>query len=170
MATLEELTSRVADLESTISSATGINPLPEKASPTTADSLEISDPSGTSFRITLARVLNHNSVDRTISQTISQFQVLKLPQTIPADKDEIDIGSQLLAVALLGGVLGDVISVLFTGVVTNNNWNWNTALPIFLDTSGGMTQTAPTTGTSWILGKPIDTISMYFRPKDPVIL
>jgi hypothetical protein len=56
------------------------------------------------------------------------------------------------------------------GAITEPSWNWTLNSPIFLSTSGQMTQTPPATGFSLIVGFPLSATSMYIAIREPITL
>lgn len=172
MATIEELDTRLAELEVTINGAVSVHGLPEKYVPDPTDSIEIQSAGGASHRVTLERIKNHNTSFITAGVSVTKGRIVTVANGLLADKDDIDVSKHLLGIALESGAAGVIIEILYLGIMYDIDWNWNTSatMPIFLANNGELTQIPPTTGTSWVLAKASDTKNIFFRPKEPLVL
>lgn len=60
---------------------------------------------------------------------------------------------------------GSAVSILHDGVIEEPSWNWDTSLPVYLGSSGQLTQTAPTVGSGavflQIVGVPLTPTRLY---------
>lgn len=68
----------------------------------------------------------------------------------------------LLDSAILSGATGDGI---FYGSLTDSSWNWDIELPIFLSSSGTLTQSPPVSGFVRIVAQPITATALVFNPQ-----
>ena len=76
----------------------------------------------------------------------------------------------VIAIAVTDVALNEEGTFLKQGQVTNPSWTWTLGLPIFLGTSGSMTQTAPSTPLTIIqeVARPITAHTIEFNPKGTV--
>jgi hypothetical protein len=63
-----------------------------------------------------------------------------------ADKDTLAHESLVVGVTTQSASVDDPIIVQTEGLMTFGSWSWTAGMPVFLDTSGQLTQTAPTAG------------------------
>lgn len=66
-------------------------------------------------------------------------------------------------------VSGDPVSIMAKGRLIEPSWAWTPYLPIFLGTSGQLTQTPPTTGFLIVLGTALDATTMMVNPFQPFV-
>jgi len=59
--------------------------------------------------------------------------------------------------------------VLVLGIMQNSSWSWTAQKWIFLSTSGGLTQTVPSSGFTKIMGYAISANTMFVCPAQPVL-
>ena len=83
--------------------------------------------------------------------------------------------NRVVGITLGAAVMGDAVSILTSGSITEPGWSWNTALPIFLSQSGGLTQTVPTVGAgdafSQVVAMPTSATSILVTVNpDPIRL
>lgn len=69
-----------------------------------------------------------------------------------------------LGLTLGASAQGAQINVCLSGLVTSPGWNFTNG-PIWLGTSGGLTQTEPTTGGSVVVGRALSPTSFIFLPE-----
>jgi hypothetical protein len=84
---------------------------------------------------------------------------------------EVELQTGLMEFASVYGmveidaVIGDVVTVVLDGVVTNPAWNWTAAgpsAPLYVDPTGVLTPTEPTDGV--VVGAVVDINSILVRP------
>jgi hypothetical protein len=69
----------------------------------------------------------------------------------------------------LGAVgIGENVTVQHSGYVTNVGWSWTMGLPIFLSTTGLLTQTQPASGFVQVVGHAADTDTMFISIETPI--
>lgn len=86
--------------------------------------------------------------------------------------DNSDINSVYNAIGISKGAsdINSSVEVQIAGIISFNGWNWNLGVPIFLGTSGQLTQTAPTIGYLQIVGYPTSTTDMIIQINNVVLL
>lgn len=89
---------------------------------------------------------------------------------IYADQSNLDHTNKVVGLTMNAADLGASVTVLIEGPITEPSWNWDTNLPVFLSTSGQMTQTPPTSGFSLIIGFPETSTRLMVRINRPIIL
>jgi hypothetical protein len=62
------------------------------------------------------------------------------------------------------------VDIQIFGIMVEPSWNWTMELPIFLSTSGVLTQTAPTSGFILIMGFPVSSSAMMIEKGIPITL
>lgn len=89
---------------------------------------------------------------------------------IYADRTEPTHVGKVLGMTLGAIADGDSGDVLRAGEVVEPSWNWTLDAPVFLGTSGQLTQTPPLTGFSLIVGFPVSTTKLFVSLREPLIL
>lgn len=89
---------------------------------------------------------------------------------IYADKDTLSHIFKVYGLTTSSAVVDGNVSIITSGDYSNNTWSWDLTKPIFLSNSGELTQTAPTTGFSIIVGYPVTTTKMFIDIKGPIKL
>lgn len=56
-----------------------------------------------------------------------------------------------------GVILGDTVTIVTGGILSDVSWNWDTTKPIYLGNNGILTQTEPTTGFSQVVAQPVSS-------------
>lgn len=77
-----------------------------------------------------------------------------------------------LGITLGAAVQGGAVTIQTYGELVEPSWNWTLNLPIFLDTNGLLTQTAPVSPAVFqrILGFPLSVTGMFISLRDPIFL
>lgn len=65
--------------------------------------------------------------------------------------------------------LGGEVTVVFFGEMEESSWNWNVNLPIWISTSGLLTQTPPETGFSCIIAFPVTATKIFVNKQENII-
>lgn len=86
-----------------------------------------------------------------------------------ADHNDIAGMDATLGLSLQAGLAGGAISVLFFGEYSHAGWTWVPKKPIFLGTSGNITQTAPTTGFLLRIGFASEADEIVLRIDTPIV-
>ncbi len=130
--------------------------------------------------ITLEAVFGDVTLDQsniTISKiagdVLGGHKIVKLNSSgkaIYADKDIIEDANQVLGITKHSASANESIYIQTYGEMIEPTWNWNLALPIFLGNNGVLTQTAPTSGFTLIIGFPLTVTSIYIDIKQPIII
>ena len=87
-----------------------------------------------------------------------------------ADSSQMGHINRILGITTRSCLSGHVAAVVTGGVVNNSGWSWTIGNPIFLSSSGALTQTPPTTGFLQIMGFPLSTTSIYLQPQEAIVL
>jgi hypothetical protein len=91
-------------------------------------------------------------------------------KAVYADNTTMTHVSKVLGMTVGSAVLDAAIDILRWGELEEPSWSWTLDLPIFLSTSGLLTQTPPTTGFSQIIGFPVSATKAYISLREPIIL
>lgn len=111
-------------------------------------------------------------VTKKASVTISALQLVYLVSNTHvgiADKGTF-AGSLVLGIALNGGSPGVDIRVQTYGVVEDPFFSYTLSDILFLDTSGAITNTAPTTDHSVQIGQSLGTGAIFINIERPIVL
>lgn len=87
-----------------------------------------------------------------------------------ASKDTATDKNKVLGMTTGAVSIGSEATVQVSGFIEESSWNWNVDLPVFLSTSGQLTQSAITSGFSLIVGKPRTPTNMFISISEPIIL
>lgn len=87
-----------------------------------------------------------------------------------ADSTDLTHVDRVLGMTSGAASLGGSVGIQILGEIIEVSWSWTLNQPIFLSTSGQLTQTAPTTGFSLVVGFPITSTSMVLSIQRAVIL
>ena len=61
-------------------------------------------------------------------------------------------------------------TVLVFGDMTEPGWSWTPGQPVYLGINGGLTQTPPVIGTTYILAVAITSTQIFVNPREPIAL
>ena len=87
-----------------------------------------------------------------------------------ASKDNAADKFNVLGVTQGAASLGSAAVVTTFGEISNVGWSWTVGSPVFLSTTGHLTQTAPTSGFRTIIGRPITATSLFVDISEPIAL
>lgn len=90
--------------------------------------------------------------------------VVYADNTVAADANRV-LGITTGAVSL-----GAPARIQVSGLMTEVSWSWTPDAPIFLSTTGLLTQAPPTSGFSLIVGFATSATQMFIGPKTPIAL
>lgn len=110
--------------------------------------------------------------DLTASSTISAYTVVALSNGQAAIADS-SIPSQIgnvIGVSKNGAAQGATVTVQYGGPVTYNGWDWTLGLPVFVGTTGRLTQTSPSSGFNQIIGFPINSTTLLVLLQSPTLI
>lgn len=65
---------------------------------------------------------------------------------------------------------GELTTVQITGTQTEPSWNWDITLPVFVGVAGTLTQTAPVTGQTLIVGYPNGPTKLFIDRQPPIYM
>lgn len=91
-------------------------------------------------------------------------------QAIYADKDTPAHAGKVLGMTTGAAALGDIATIQTGGEMTEPSWAWTLDTPVWLGSNGLLTQTAPASGFSLIIGFPITATKMFVDLREPIFL
>jgi hypothetical protein len=92
-------------------------------------------------------------------------------EAIYADNSTTELASAAIGITTGASTTGSIIYAITNGgTIVEPSWSWTPQLPIFLGTSGLLTQTAPTIGAILQLGIALSATKMIVDIKMPIIL
>lgn len=103
------------------------------------------------------------------SMTLSALRVVTLDSSnewIYADRDTSDHVSAALGLLESAVIPGNGATPVLQGKATDSSWNWNKALPIWLGSSGALTQSPPSSGFLRQVATVINAQSIFFNPQE----
>lgn len=89
---------------------------------------------------------------------------------IYADQSIATHANKVLGMTTGAALLGASVQIQQSGEYVEPTWTWALDTPIWLGLSGLMTQTAPTTGFSMIVGFPITSTKILIAMREPIFL
>lgn len=95
----------------------------------------------------------------TVAENVSANQVL----TNAGYKASKDAYTTTYGLTKTSATTGHNVDCTIQGIHDNNTWSWTIGQPVFLSTAGALTQTAPTTGISIVIGYPVTTTRLLVR-------
>ena len=87
-----------------------------------------------------------------------------------ASKDTASDKFKVLGITTGAASIGTTATVTTFGSIEESGWNWTVGNPVFLSTNGMLTQTAPTSGFSLIVGRPKTATNLFIDILEPTIL
>ena len=87
-----------------------------------------------------------------------------------ASKDTSTDKFKILGITTGAASIGTTATVTTFGSIEESGWNWTVGNPVFLSTNGQLTQTAPTSGFSLIVGRPKTATNLFIDISEPTIL
>ncbi len=108
------------------------------------------------------------SAGATISATTAVAAINGL--LYPANSLDVNQINNVLGMSTNGGVAGTLISFQQTGIIGLPSWNFTPGNPVFVGTTGPVTQTPPTSGFLQILGTALTSKTMILNIQPPVLL
>ncbi len=85
-----------------------------------------------------------------------------------ASKDTATDKFKVLGMTTGAASSGAEATVQVSGYITEAGWSFTVGLPVFLSTSGHITQTAPTDGFRLIVGKPKTATTLFLELSEPI--
>jgi hypothetical protein len=98
-----------------------------------------------------------------------RFVVLDDDKAVYADCTTLDHSHRVIGMTSGASNAGSVL-VQTGGVHEEPTWSWDLELPVFLSTTGFMTQTQPNSGFVLIVGFPITSIKLFIKIHQPIFL
>jgi len=92
-----------------------------------------------------------------------------LGQAVYADSSNPAHASKVLGITTGASSQGDTATIQSGGELTESSWAWTLDQPVFLGTSGLLTQTQPATGFSLVVGFPLSTTTLFVNIGEPLI-
>ena len=86
-----------------------------------------------------------------------------------ADNTNPDHFFRFDGITLNAAAIGDPLSIVQTGIVTEPTWAWTTYGAIYLSTTGLLTQTPPATGFMQVIGVALSATSIFVNQRDPIV-
>lgn len=87
-----------------------------------------------------------------------------------ADATNLDHIGRVFGLTVTAANNGEMLDIKRNGPVDFNGWNWDTDLPVYLGTTGLLTQTVPTTGFSQIVGFAEMPTRLFLNFREPLQL
>lgn len=109
----------------------------------------------------------------TAGENIGQYDIVHLTtssQVFKSTKDSSYENARILGVTTESASTGNLITVQMFGVIEDPSFSFTASQPIFLNTSGGITETAPSASGEFIsqLGESLGSGAIFVRPQEPV--
>jgi hypothetical protein len=103
---------------------------------------------------------------------IGQYRVIAVVNGVVQYADNSLLGhlDMVVGVAANGASAGGTVSIQNGGTLVNAGWAFDTSKPVFLGTSGMLTQTPPSTGFVQVIGVPISATQLLIQMQPPILL
>jgi hypothetical protein len=88
-------------------------------------------------------------------------------EAIYADNTILSHANKILGMTTEATLTGATVTIQTGGEITDSSWSWVLNTPIWLSSSGLLTQVAPVTGFSLIVAFPISTTKIYINLREP---
>lgn len=98
-----------------------------------------------------------------------RFVVLDNDKAVYADRTTSDHAHRVIGMTTGASNAGSV-SVQTSGEHEEPTWSWTLGQPVFLSTTGFMTQTVPTFGFILIVGFPISATKLFIKIHQPIMM
>lgn len=92
------------------------------------------------------------------------------PLAFYASNNVLAHANKILGMTTGAVAIDDLATIQTSGEVTEPSWAWVLNTPIWLGVNGLLTQTAPTSGFSLIVGFPITSTKILIRLREPIFL
>lgn len=96
--------------------------------------------------------------------------VLEAGEAVYADHTVPAHANKILGMTTGAVIEHETTTIQTGGELTEPSWTWTLDVPIWLSTNGLLTQTAPTTGFSLIVGFPITATKIFIDIREPIFL
>lgn len=87
-----------------------------------------------------------------------------------ADHTTLTHANKIAGMSTGAAVEGADVTIQTHGEITEISWTWALDTPVWLSTTGLMTQTPPITGFSLIIGFPISATKLFIDIREPIFL
>lgn len=87
-----------------------------------------------------------------------------------ADKDDLTSISKVLGVTLNAAIIGAIINIQVGGEIVEPTWNWDISKPIYLGSTGYLTQVVPITGFILQVAIPVSPTKINVDIRQPILL
>lgn len=136
----------------------------EVATLISVDRLIISNPSTGGNSVEVSKTLP-------AGETISALNVLyqESGQWLKALASDVNVSGRALFLAQTSATTGGSVEAICFGLVSDNSWNWDLALPLLLG-EGQISQSVPSSGMIVQLGKVISSSQILFNPLSEVLI
>lgn len=78
--------------------------------------------------------------------------------------------SRVYGVTTHSAQAGELTTVQIVGTQTEPSWSWDLALPVFVGPAGTLTQTAPSTGQTLVVGYPNSPTKLFIDRQPPIYM
>lgn len=78
--------------------------------------------------------------------------------------------SRIYGVTTHSAQAGELVTVQIAGTQTEPSWSWDTSLPVFVGPSGTLTQVAPASGQTLIVGYPNGPTKLFIDRQPPIYM
>jgi len=87
-----------------------------------------------------------------------------------ADNASVADANLVLGITRGAVVLGDIVQIQVTGLMTEPSWAWTSDAPVFVGAAGVLTQTSPSTGYTLIVGIATSPTQILIGARMPIVV
>lgn len=122
-----------------------------------------------------ANAAGSSTISVVASATISAYLAVALiaAEASPADNATSGVIGNVVGIALAGTASGASCPIQIAGPVIYNGWSWTVGSPVFLGSSGHLTQTPPVSPSalfSQVIGIPVSSDTLLIQLQAPIAL
>jgi len=105
-------------------------------------------------------------------QTVSGHRavILEDEKVYYADCTTLSHAKRILGITTGAAMVGVLANVQVSGELTEPSWSWTLDVPVWLSTTGLLSQTPPLSGFSLTVGFPVSATKLLVRISEPIFL
>ena len=103
-------------------------------------------------------------IEITAAANLSGHRVVFISDSTYADILDTARAGELIGLTENGATIGQPLSILLNGFITETSWNWTVGAKLYLGANGLLTETVTATGVLWHVANAIDATTIKFNP------
>lgn len=103
-------------------------------------------------------------IEITAAANLSGHRVVFISDSTYADVLDTARAGELIGLTENGATIGQPLSILLNGFITETSWNWTVGAKLYIGANGLLTETVAVTGVLWHVANAIDATTIKFNP------